>query len=63
MLQVGFAWDTADERKLQSTFGIGRESFPGFIDLQTVAEKLGYHRYGLARIAKQVGGHASPFLH
>jgi hypothetical protein len=52
---VGFAWDSADEKKLQRTFGFGRESFPGFIDLQDVAQKLGYHRFGLARIAKQVG--------
>ena len=32
--QVGFAWDSADERKLQRTFGFGRLSFPGFVDLQ-----------------------------
>ncbi|GFR45516.1 hypothetical protein Agub_g6908 [Astrephomene gubernaculifera] len=53
---LGFGWDTADEAKMAGTFGMGRARFHSFLDLQQVAADLGYHSYGLARLAEQVLG-------
>jgi len=57
---VGFGWDSADEGKMQGTFSVGAASFPGFLDLQSVAGGLGWHGYGLARLTKAVLGTPLP---
>ena len=33
---MGFSWDSADEAKMQQTFGAGRSLFARFLDLQQV---------------------------
>ncbi len=33
---MGFSWDSADESKMQATFGAGRKLFSRFLDLQQV---------------------------
>eukprot|EP00879_Flechtneria_rotunda_P029156 GHRR01031434.1.p1 GENE.GHRR01031434.1~~GHRR01031434.1.p1 ORF type:complete len:314 (+),score=95.23 GHRR01031434.1:1-942(+) len=53
---VGFGWSTSDEPKMQSTFGIGAKDFGNFLDLQLVAQSLGYCGFGLARMTKHVLG-------
>jgi hypothetical protein len=57
---VGFAWDGADEGKMQSTFSVGAASFGRFFDLQAVARALGWHGYGLARLTAAVLGTPLP---
>lgn len=37
-----------------STFGVGQQHFGRFMDLQQVAQGLGYHGFGLARLTRQV---------
>lgn len=54
---VGFSWALADEGKMQSTFGLGAKDFGQFTDLQRVAQGLGYHGFGLARLTRQVVWH------
>lgn len=39
---VALGWSSADERKLQRSFGVGRADFPGFVDLAEVFQDLGY---------------------
>lgn len=51
---LGFSWASADESKMQSTFGVGNKSFGSFVDLQQVAQGLGYINFGLSRLALQV---------
>ena len=53
---LGFAWDSSDEKKMQKTFKRGKGIFHTFLDLQDVAERLGYHNTGLAKLTKQVLG-------
>ena len=53
---LGFAWDSSDEKKMQRTFKQGKDMFTRFLDLQAVAEQLGYHNTGLAKLTKQVLG-------
>ncbi|EFJ51774.1 hypothetical protein VOLCADRAFT_87286 [Volvox carteri f. nagariensis] len=53
---LGFGWDSADELKMQGTFGIGRADFRRFLDLQEVAASLGYHGFGLSRLSQLVLG-------
>ncbi|MEW5307871.1 MAG: hypothetical protein WDW36_010243 [Sanguina aurantia] len=57
---VGFSWDGSDEAKLTRSFSIGRSLFKNFFDLQSIANELGYSRFGLARLTKQVMG--QPFM-
>ena len=35
--QVGFAWDSADEQKMSTSFKLGRRNMPNFLDLQVRA--------------------------
>jgi hypothetical protein len=49
---LGFSWDTADEAKMQHTFGWGKARFKHFLDLQQVAGSLGYTRLGLGRLTQ-----------
>lgn len=51
---LGFSWAGADEGKMRSTFGVGAKDFGRFLDLQLVAQGLGYHGFGLARLTRQV---------
>lgn len=51
---LGFSWAGADEGKMRSTFGVGMTDFGRFMDLQQVAQGLGYHNFGLARLTRQV---------
>lgn len=53
---VGFSWGSSDEPKMQSTFGVGSKDFGRFMDLQQVAQGLGYCGFGLARLTKRVLG-------
>ncbi|GAB4819761.1 hypothetical protein N2152v2_006807 [Parachlorella kessleri] len=57
---VGYSWDGADQAKLTSTYGFGRERFADFHDLQQVSERLGYHGYGLGALTQQVLGFELP---
>lgn len=41
---------------MQKTFKRGKGIFHNFLDLQDVAEQLGYHNTGLAKLTKQVLG-------
>lgn len=53
---VGFAWDSADSRKMAQTFKWTRDDFGCFLDLQAVATRMGYHGCGLAALTQQVMG-------
>lgn len=53
---IGFAWGVSDERKMQSTFGLGKAMFCHFVDLNTVAEAMGYIRCSLGRLSELVLG-------
>lgn len=58
---ISFSWDSSDEGKMINTYGIGRRScFARYIDLQTVAESLGYHGYGLSTLTERVLGVEPP---
>jgi hypothetical protein len=52
---LGYSWAGSDAGKMRSTFGVGMTDFGRFIDLQQVAQGLGYHNSGLARLTSQVG--------
>lgn len=52
---LGFSWAGGDEGKMRSTFGVGAKDFGRFMDLQQVAQGLGYNGFGLARLTRQVG--------
>ncbi|GIL71518.1 hypothetical protein Vretimale_2624 [Volvox reticuliferus] len=60
LVLLGFGWDSADESKMRSTFGIGRADFRHFLDLQEVATSMGYHAFGLSRLSQKVLGIALP---
>ena len=51
---VGFSWSSSDEKKMQLSFQMGREDLGRYIDLQAVAETLGYHDKSVATLAKAV---------
>ena len=53
---VGFSWDSADEKKARSSFGLGRKDFGLFYDAQKIAAQLGYSRFGLGRLCEAVLG-------
>ena len=53
---LGFSWDSADEKKMQATFSTGKDMFGNFLDLQSVAEHLGYHNAGLDKLTQQILG-------
>jgi hypothetical protein len=57
---VSFSWDSSDEMKMKSTFGVGRECFARFLDLQQVANTLGYPSIGLAALTARVLGVTLP---
>ncbi|WIA33866.1 hypothetical protein OEZ86_006968 [Tetradesmus obliquus] len=57
---LGFGWAASDEGKMQSTFGVGFKDFGRFLDLQAVAQGLGYCGFGLARLTRAVLGLALP---
>ena len=53
--QVGFGWDTADEDKAQASFGIGRQEFGQFFDVQMIATSVTGHRHGLQHLSRMAG--------
>lgn len=57
---VSFSWDSCDQSKMVSTFGVGKECFARFLDLQQVATTLGYHSIGLASLTLRVLGVTMP---
>jgi ribonuclease D len=58
---VGFSWASGDEKKMQSSFGVGKEIFSNFCDLQELAQVLGYgKKCGLAWLTKEVLGAELP---
>jgi hypothetical protein len=57
---VSFSWDSSDEMKFKSTFGVGRDCFARFLDLQQVANTLGYPSIGLAALTARVLGVTLP---
>jgi hypothetical protein len=57
---LGYAWGSADEKKMQKSFGMGKaDLFTNFLDLQSVSECLGYQGLGLASLIQMVLGCAS----
>ena len=53
IIAVGFDWDHSDERKLQYTYGVGRDDlFNHFIDVKKQAEEMGYHQFGVKSLAR-----------
>jgi len=58
---VGFSWASGDEKKMQSSFGVGKDVFSNFCDLQELAQVLGYgKKCGLAWLTKEVVGAELP---
>jgi ribonuclease D len=57
---LGFGWASSDEGKMTSTFGVGCKDFGRFLDLQAVAQGLGYCGFGLARLTSSVLGLTMP---
>lgn len=58
---VGFSWDSGDEKKFQSSFGVGKSVFSNFCDLQELAQVLGYgKKSGLAWLTREVVGAELP---
>ncbi|KAL3147260.1 hypothetical protein ABBQ32_002751 [Trebouxia sp. C0010 RCD-2024] len=56
-IALGFSWGSGDEKKMQKSFGIGREQLFGrFLDLQMVSQGLGYQQMGLTRLTETVLG-------
>lgn len=54
---VGFSWASSDQEKMQSTFGINSSQLGNLVDLQSVAQGLGYqHSVSLAKLTKWVLG-------
>eukprot|EP00199_Chlamydomonas_sp_CCMP681_P000664 CAMPEP_0119113830 /NCGR_PEP_ID=MMETSP1180-20130426/45317_1 /TAXON_ID=3052 ORGANISM="Chlamydomonas cf sp, Strain CCMP681" /NCGR_SAMPLE_ID=MMETSP1180 /ASSEMBLY_ACC=CAM_ASM_000741 /LENGTH=494 /DNA_ID=CAMNT_0007102085 /DNA_START=215 /DNA_END=1699 /DNA_ORIENTATION=- len=54
---LGYGWEGSDEGKLQKSFDMGWKDFGGFLDLQVLAENLGYGKgQGLARFSTRVLG-------
>lgn len=53
---VAFGWDGSDERKMQQTFGAGKQDFSAFVDLLRVNNQLGYGPNGLSSMSQQVLG-------
>uniref|UniRef100_A0A1D2AB40 C2H2-type domain-containing protein n=1 Tax=Auxenochlorella protothecoides TaxID=3075 RepID=A0A1D2AB40_AUXPR len=51
---VGYAWDGADEKRMQCSYGLGRNLFQRYFDVQAVSESLGYHGLGLISLARRV---------
>jgi hypothetical protein len=60
-LFLGFSWDGGDEKKFRSSFGVGRSVFSAFVDLQELAQVLGYgKKCGLAWLTREVVGAELP---
>lgn len=60
-LFVSFSWDRGDEKKMNSTFGIGKQLFRNFIDIQKAATGLGYpDTCGLSVLSRFVLGVSLP---
>ena len=60
-LFVSFSWDRGDERKMCSTFGVGKRLFWNFIDIQKIAVTLGYpDGCGLSVLSRFVLGASLP---
>lgn len=58
---MGFAWDLSDEKKLQSSFAVGRHDlFSHFVDVKTLSEMLGYYDTSVTTLAKRVLGFEPP---
>ncbi len=58
---VGFSWASGDEKKMQSSFGVGKDVFSNFCDLQELAQVLGYgKKCGLAWLTNEVVGAELP---
>lgn len=54
---LGFSWGSADEKKMQKSFGLGRQQlFDRFLDLQLVSQGLGYQMMGLTKLTETVLG-------
>ena len=52
---VGFGWDTADEDKAQASFGIGRQDFGQFFDVQMIANSVTGLKHGLQHLSRMAG--------
>ena len=52
---VGFGWDTADEDKAQASFGIGRQDFGQFFDVQMISTSVTGQRFGLQHLSRMAG--------
>jgi len=58
---LGFSWDGGDEKKFRSSFGVGKSVFSAFVDLQELAQVLGYgKKCGLAWLTREVVGAELP---
>ena len=54
---LGFSWGSSDEKKMQKSFGLGRQQlFDRFLDLQSVTQGLGYQMMGLTKLTETVLG-------
>lgn len=53
---MAFGWDGSDERKMQQTFGAGKQDFSAFVDLLRLNNQLGYGPNGLSSMSRQVLG-------
>lgn len=61
MVTLGHAWEFADEKKMRQTFDWGRSDFNKFVDLQCVADDLGYGRdQSLGSLTERVTGTVLP---
>ena len=60
-LFVSFSCDRGDDRKMNSTFGIGKQLFGNFIDIQKIATRFGYpDTCGLSVLSRFVLGVSLP---
>lgn len=58
---VSFSWDRGDEKKMCSTFGIGKRLFWNFVDMKQIAMRLGYpDTCGLSMLSRFVLGASLP---
>lgn len=56
LVLLGLGWDGADERKMRSSFGMGKADFTSFIDLSCLVRSLGYFQTGLANMSQHILG-------
>jgi ribonuclease D len=52
---MGFSWHSGDEKKMRNTFGVGKDMFSNFCDVQDLAADLGYSKNcGLSTLTRYV---------